>query len=177
MKGAANDCGEFAVTLLEHFPQAADTDVRLTWDLVKSLDAGAVGRAIERHREELGSKVFRPDPRRIAQLSRAAPAGASPAAERTAKELAAERYLATQIESQRADNLRRLRALPTEELERLKAAALAELGGAIASRFAGRGVLECEALQAFVICQLEREEQAAREAAGVTVAGASGGGS
>ncbi len=53
-----------------HFPQATDDDVRLCWNGLRIFELKIARAAVERHRRELGAKVFRPDPDRMIELCR-----------------------------------------------------------------------------------------------------------
>jgi len=132
-----SDSTEFSRRLLNAFSYATDDDVRLTWDLVRSYDDSVQGAAIDEHRLDQGGKVWRPAPRTIAAICRRlAPADTprqtparradSPVVARTSSALAEWRKneVAADADAARVDQL--IAGMPDDELERMKAAVLAE---------------------------------------------------
>jgi hypothetical protein len=123
------DVTEFSKRLLNAFPNATDDDVRLTWDLAKAYDASVQGAAIDGHRLEQGSRVWRPDPRAIAAICRRMAPPDMPRVDsafvaRTSSELARWRQAdaIAEADAERVDQC--IAAIDDDELERLKAAVL-----------------------------------------------------
>lgn len=119
----------FAKLVADHFPTATPGDGKLCWEELRIFSLKTAREAMERHRLELGAKVFRPDPKRLSALGRQIEGSkfAETAAARTSKEFADNRRLAagTSAEQREIDEL--IAGMTDSEVEEHAEAVFAEL--------------------------------------------------
>jgi hypothetical protein len=115
----------FIEILRQNFTQATDVDVRQCWEMLRVYPLAAAKRAVEEHRLEFGAKVYRPDPKRLAVMARAAAGepGESPV-DRTARFIAGYRRQADESEQHWHQVFALIGDTPDDELATATAAAI-----------------------------------------------------
>lgn len=115
----------FIGILKQNFTQATDVDVRQCWDMLRVYPLAAAKRAVEEHRLEFGAKVYRPDPKRLSVMARAAAGepGETPV-DRTSRFIAGYQRMAQDAEAHWRQVFAEIAETPEDELAAATAAAI-----------------------------------------------------
>ncbi len=140
----------FTSVLVSHFPNLADGDAALCWRTTVEFDLVTARAAIERHRLELGSRAYRPDPNRIAAFCRDTTLEAEGPVKRTREYIDRLREDAQAIEREREAVDAFIAGLSDVELDGLKRSVLDSHGSGVRTMLERRNPRTSDILRAMI---------------------------